>query len=105
MRRIKAMLGILVAITVLVNGFMVFADAAPNCSQGLHGTTYICEKELKHREKTGEHVVGLDNGMQAVCYIYTEYYVVKKVCSNCWSYFYEDFADRDVHSLSHKKSN
>lgn len=98
MRQMKAMLGILVAITVLVNGFMVLAAEGPGCSYGNHGSRKFSGRELQYSEKTGEHVVNLDNGMQAVCYIYMKYYVAKYYCMDCGSWLYVNETDT-VHSL------
>lgn len=88
MRRMKAMLGILVAITVLVNGFMVLAAEGPGCSKGNHGSTKFSGREFQYSEKTGEHEVVLENGMKAVCDIYTKYYLAKYYCTDCGSLFY-----------------
>lgn len=98
MRRMKALLGILVAINVLVNGFMTFAADGPNCSGNIHSHLDFCEKRLEHREITRQHEVDLDNGMKAVCYVYTCYYVVKYHCTGCNTDIYKRQTEEE-HSL------
>lgn len=87
------------ATTILANGFMASAAVGPDCLNGRYGDTEFSGAEFQHREKTGEHAVTLKNGLQAVCYDYAEYYLEKRYCLNCGSFFYVNTV-YTVHSLS-----
>lgn len=93
----RAILGVLVATSVLASSFTVFARES--CPGGIHSPKVLYNKVLQYREKTGEHVVKVDGGKEAVCYIYNEYYLLTYYCQSCGAYTYENHTARDVHSL------
>ncbi len=95
----KAVLGILAAASVLANGFTV--SAGEGCPNGAHSPKVLYDRQRQYQEKTGEHEISVENGKQAVCYIYTEYYQLTYYCQKCGAFTYEMQTVRDVHSLSH----
>lgn len=88
----------LLALTIVSNGITVMASGCPD---NVHSNTVLVERIFRHRQKVQEHEVWLDNGLQAVCYVYVEYYDNRYYCNTCNTYFTKTEATSPKHSLSH----
>ena len=96
-RHIRILVASLI-LMVTVLSYNMDVLAASDCEH--HYVTF--SKNLEYREKTGEHVVTLANGLQATCYIYKEYYRVVEICDICNnSTRSSQQIYSNIHSISH----
>lgn len=87
-------------ITMVLGASTVISAGDDACSQGSHVSTNLYSHVLMSKVKTGEQVVNLSNGMQATCYIYTEYYEDTYYCTTCHTMLpRKTSVNTNVHSL------
>ena len=89
-------IALLITVTVLLGGMEI--SASTMCDEGIHTPLAFYDEILEYQEKTGEHEYSTGKG-QAVCYIYTNHYVIRYRCQSCGAItVYNRISKSDVHS-------
>lgn len=91
-----------IVVSLILMGTVMAYDMNVLAASGCDHHYVVFSRNLQYREKIGEHVVSLPNGMQATCYLYNEHYTVVEICDRCnnstRSYQQTYY---NIHSISH----
>ena len=98
MKRTKRLLAVILLMTVILGCTMMTNASSNGC---IHPEKCLYSHNLMYKAKTSEHVIEVSGGMQATCYIYTEYYDDVYYCATCQTMFPHETNTIQVHSLSH----